>query len=148
MEKMTILMASDHAGYAVKRHVRLALAKQGHTVRDLGPDDDTAPVDYPDYAHALARALAKEPAAVGIAVCGSGQGIGMSLNRHANVRAALCWNAEIAALARRHNDANVCVLPGRFTSLADAERIAQTFLAEPFEGGRHTARVAKINPRD
>jgi len=137
-----ILLTSDHAGYLVKAFILSYLRKFGYQVIDLGTNSELS-VDYPDFAHALAKQLDTND--IGIAVCGSGNGIAMALNRHPNIRAALCWEMEIAQLARLHNNANVCVLPGRFISLKDTEKIVETFLNSSFEGGRHSNRIEKIN---
>ncbi|MDY5329160.1 MAG: RpiB/LacA/LacB family sugar-phosphate isomerase, partial [Bacteroidaceae bacterium] len=103
-----------------------------------------ASCDYPDYGHALGQAIDNGDVTTGIAICGSGEGISMTLNKHQHVRAALCWQTEIAHLARQHNDANVLVMPGRFLTLAEADAIMDKFLATPFEGGRHMRRIEKI----
>ena len=142
MEQKKILITSDHAGFLMKTHITGYLKKKGIKVINLGTNSEES-VDYPDFAHKLADK--KKSDDIGIAICGSGNGIAMTLNRHDYVRAALCWNTEIARLARQHNDANVCVLPGRFLTLNEAEKIVDTFLNEPFEGGRHTLRVEKID---
>ncbi len=140
---MEIILASDHAGFPIKQHIVNHLKKHGYSVVDLGTNTEQS-VDYPDFGHALAERLTENT--VGIALCGSGIGISMALNRHPHVRAALCWNSTLAALARQHNDANVCVLPGRFVTLLEAEAIVDTFLTEKFEGGRHQKRIEKLNP--
>ena len=137
-----IILASDHAGYLVKTFISSYLKKLKYNIIDVGTNSEES-VDYPDFAHALANKL--ETNDIGIAVCGSGNGISMALNRHLNVRAALCWNQEIAQLAKLHNNANVCVIPGRFVSLNETEKIIETFLNNSFEGGRHINRVEKIN---
>lgn len=140
---MEILLASDHAGFPIKQHLVNHLTKLGYNVVDLGTNSEQS-VDYPDFGHALANRLTEN--SVGIALCGSGIGISIALNRHSHVRAALCWNRTLAALARQHNDANVCVLPGRFVTILEAESIVETFLGEKFEGGRHQKRIEKLNP--
>lgn len=142
MNTPKIYLASDHAGFLIKNHILNYLKNSGYEVEDLGTNSEES-VDYPDFAHALADSLKSEN--IGIACCGSGNGISMSLNRHVNVRAALCWNPEIAELARLHNNANVCVLPGRFVTTTEAEKITNIFLKTLFEGGRHAKRVEKIN---
>ncbi len=139
-----IYLASDHAGYLLKRHLFGYLQKLGYSVEDLGPDSEQS-VDYPDYAHKLAAKI--NDSATGIAICGSGIGISIALNRHSNVRAALSWNPQLSSLSRQHNNANVCVLPGRFLSLFEAEEIVETFLNSSFEGGRHQNRIDQINPK-
>ncbi len=140
---MTIGLASDHAGYEMKEHIKNWLTKQGYTCKDFGTYS-TESVDYPDYAHPLALAVEAGECKPGIAICGSGNGINMTLNKHQGIRAALCWTEELATLARAHNDANVLVMPGRFISLEAAEKITAAFLYASFEGGRHSRRIAKI----
>lgn len=136
-------LACDHAGYECKEYVKQLLTAAGVSVRDFGTHG-TGSVDYPDFAHPLAAAVERGECWPGIAVCGTGNGINMTLNKHQGIRSALCWNAEIAALARSHNDANVCVMPGRFIGGATVEAIVGAFLSTPFEGGRHQRRIDKI----
>lgn len=136
-------LASDHAGFELKSFVRQYLDENGISYIDFGTDSTTS-CDYPDYGHRLGRALDCGECDRGIAICGSGEGIAMTLNKHAAVRAALCWMPEIARLSRLHNDANVLVMPGRFLDKTTAQDIIDTFLHTPFEGGRHTRRVEKI----
>ncbi len=136
-------VCSDHAGFEMKEAIEAHLLSLNIPVLDFGTHS-TESCDYPDYAHPLAAAVEADRIFPGIAVCGSGQGMAMTLNKHQGVRAALCWNVEIAMLARQHNNANVLVLPGRFIDQATAIRIVETFLNTPFEGGRHERRVAKI----
>lgn len=136
-------IASDHAGYALKEHLKAYLDKAGISYKDYGTDCE-ASCDYPDYAHALANGLAQKECERGIAICGSGQGIAMTLNKHPHVRAAIVWQPEIAALARQHNNANILVLPGRFISNELAEESLEAFLKTDFEGGRHQQRIDKI----
>ncbi len=143
MKTYKVAIASDHAGFCMKQHVARWLLEHGHAVQDFGTHGE-ASVDYPDYAHALGRAIAAGDAELGVALCGSANGISIALNRHAGVRAAICWLPEIASLARQHNDANVCSLPARFVSEAEASAILDAFFAAEFEGGRHATRVAKI----
>ncbi len=142
MKKKKLLLSSDHAGYLLKRHLVSFLKKEGYAIDDLGPDSEQS-VDYPDYAHKLAENINEHT--IGIAICGSGIGISIALNRHNNVRAALCSNQTMASLSRKHNNANVCVLSGRFLSLIEAENIVTAFLTTDFEGGRHQLRIDKIN---
>lgn len=137
-------LASDHAGFALKQHVREYLAARGIEYLDYGTLDGSQSCDYPDYAHALARGMEAGACEQGIAICGSGVGISMALNKHQHVRAALCWMPEIARLSRQHNDANVLVMPGRFLTNEQADAIMDAFLSASFEGGRHIPRVAKI----
>lgn len=136
-------LCSDHAGYETKEYIKQLLTALGHDIVDYGTHSSER-ADYPDYAHLLGQAIDHGDLSWGIAVCGSGNGISMALNKHPKVRAALCWTAEIAALARAHNDANVLSIPGRFVTEAECRSIVEAFLATDFEGGRHTARVAKI----
>ncbi|MGN0232899.1 MAG: ribose 5-phosphate isomerase B [Bacteroidaceae bacterium] len=136
-------LASDHAGYALKEHVKEYLSAHHIEYIDFGTHSE-ASCDYPDYGHALGQAIDNGDVTTGIAICGSGEGISMTLNKHQHVRAALCWQAEIAHLARQHNDANVLVMPGRFLSESEADAIMDEFLSTPFEGGRHMRRIEKI----
>jgi len=119
------------------------LIKSRYEVKDLGCFSEDS-VDYPDYAHPLAVAVEKGEFAYGITICGSGNGINMASNKHRGIRSAVCWNEDISRLARAHNDANICALPGRFLSEAAAILIIKTFLVTPFEGGRHKRRIEKI----
>jgi ribose 5-phosphate isomerase B len=138
-----LLVASDHAGFALKEELKKDLDARGVAYRDLGTASADS-VDYPDYAHQLAGAIERGEAERGLLVCGSGQGMAMSANRHPGVRAALAWNEDSARLSRQHNDANVLSLAGRLTTPEDAKRILQAWLDTPFEGGRHERRVGKI----
>ena len=140
---MKIGLASDHAGFPLKEYVKQYLTEKGIEYVDYGTDSE-ASCDYPDYGHALANGLERKECHIGIAVCGSGEGISMTLNKLAQLRAALVWMPEIAHLARQHNDANVLVMPGRFISTDTAREIMEEFLNTPFEGGRHIRRVEKI----
>ncbi|MDR1895551.1 MAG: RpiB/LacA/LacB family sugar-phosphate isomerase [Prevotellaceae bacterium] len=142
----TIGIASDHAGYGLKSYLVNKLIEKGYEVKDYGTDSDNS-VDYPDFGHPLGQAIDRGEEEWGIAICYSGNGINMVLNRYAGVRAALCWNRETATLARRHNNGNVCSLPAHFVSEEQAEEIVAAFLSTPFEGGRHERRVNKINRR-
>ena len=139
----TIGLACDHAGFELKEYVRGWLEAKGWAYKDFGTNS-TASVDYPDYAHPLALAVESGECYPGIAICGSGNGINMTLNKHQGVRAALCWNAEIAHLARQHNDANILVMPGRFISTEEADMILTEFFSTQFDGGRHQIRINKI----
>ena len=139
----TIGLASDHAGFPIKEYVKNLLTSRGIDVKDYGTYSLDS-CDYPDFGHALARGMEDGDCQIGIAVCGSGEGISMTLNKHAIIRAALVWMPEIAALARQHNDANVLVMPGRFVSEEQARQIVDTFLETPYEGGRHQRRIEKI----
>ena len=134
---------SDHAGFQLKQTIIKHLQEQGIDCVDFGTYSD-ASCDYPDFAHPCAEAVEKGECYPGIAMCGTGNGIGMTLNKHQGIRAALCWQPEIASLAREHNDANVLVLPARFIAPELALTMVDVFLDTPFEGGRHERRVAKI----
>lgn len=139
----TIGLASDHAGFELKEFVKIWLEQNGWNYKDFGTHS-TASCDYPDFAHPLAEAVEAGECYPGIAICGSGEGISMTLNKHQGIRAALCWIPEIARLARQHNDANVLVMPGRFIDTATADQIMTEFFNTAFEGGRHQARIDKI----
>ena len=139
----TIPIASDHAGFELKERLKAALRARGYAVDDLGPASD-ASTDYADYAHPLAERVSTGAVARGILMCGTGLGMSYAANRHAHVRAAVAWSPEIAELARRHNDANVLVLPARFLAPDEAERIVDAWLTTPFDGGRHARRIEKI----
>lgn len=143
MKPTVIGLASDHAGFALKEYVKHYLDERGYAWKDFGTDSE-ASCDYADYAHPLAQAVEQGENYPGIAICGSGQGISMTLNKHQGIRAALCWEPEIARLSRQHNDANVLVMPGRFVSEEEASRIMDAFLASDFEGGRHQKRIDKM----
>ena len=140
---MKIAIGSDHAGFDYKNGVNDHLQSAGHEVIDLGTFTD-ASCDYPDYAHAVALAVENGEAEFGVLVCGSANGVCITANKHAGIRAALCWEKEIAVLARSHNDANVICLPARFVSMDAALEMTDAFLSTPFEGGRHQNRVNKI----
>ena len=142
-----IPIASDHAGFELKERLRTALAEMGYTVADIGTHS-TASTDYPDYAHPLAQEVSDGQSARGVLLCGTGLGMSYVANRYPGVRAAVAWNPDVAALARKHNDANILVLPARFVSDEDALAILQAWLTTPFEGGRHKGRVEKIERDD
>lgn len=136
-------LASDHAGFELKQFVRQYLDDKGLEYKDYGTYSE-ASCDYPDFGHALAKGIEDGECEKGIAICGSGEGISITLNKHQGIRAALCWAPEIAHLARQHNDANVLVMPGRFITNEEADAIMNEYLSTDFEGGRHARRVAKI----
>lgn len=140
---MKIGFGSDHAGYQLKETLKKFISNKGIEVVDFGTNSEES-TDYPDYAHPLANAIEAKELDLGVAICGSGNGISMALNKHQKVRAALCWNTELAALARQHNDANILSLPARFISENLALQIVESFLSADFEGGRHQRRVDKI----
>ncbi|MCL1822018.1 MAG: ribose 5-phosphate isomerase B [Prolixibacteraceae bacterium] len=143
MGKRTIALASDHAGYQTKQEIIAWFEQKNIPYADLGCYSD-APCDYPDFAHAIADAVNDGKYPAGITFCGTGQGINMTANKHQKIRSALCWNAEIAKLARQHNDANICAIPGRFVTAREAVEIVEIFLSTDFEGGRHQRRIDKI----
>lgn len=143
MKKIKVAIAADHAGYQFKNKLAEFLEENGYLVTDFGTDSETS-MDYPDTAHPLAAAVAAEEFDFGFTLCGSGNGITMTANKHQKIRAALCWNSEIAELARLHNNANVCGIPARFISYEEVEKIAKIFLSTGFEGGRHQDRIDKI----
>lgn len=142
-ETKTIGLASDHAGFALKQFVKEYLDEKGLEYKDYGTHSEES-CDYPDFGHALARGIENGEVFPGIAICGSGEGIAMTLNKHQSIRAGLAWIPEIAHLVRQHNDANVLVMPGRFISEETARQIMDEFLSTEFEGGRHQRRVDKI----
>ncbi|MCY3829863.1 MAG: ribose 5-phosphate isomerase B [Rhodospirillaceae bacterium] len=144
MTAKTVAVASDHAGFVLKSALADDLRSSGHRVLDLGPASDK-PVDYPDFGHALARSVATGEAELGVAVCGSGIGISIALNRHRGIRAALCHDSLSARLSRQHNNANVLALGGRLIGVETARDALHAFLDTPFDGGRHAARVDKID---
>ena len=144
MEIKTVGIACDHAGIALKKFVIDYLEAHHDPYKDYGTYSD-ASCDYPDFGHALAEGIASGEVYPGIGICGSGEGMSMTLNRHSGVRAGLAWMPEIAHLIRQHNNANVLVMPGRFVDNKTAEKIMDTFFATPFEGGRHERRVEKID---
>ena len=143
MEKQIIGLASDHAGYALKQYVKEYLNVLGIAFKDYGCYSEES-CDYPDFAHALANGMAAGECEKGIAICGSGEGISMTLNNHSHIRAALGWIPDIAQMTRMHNDANVLVMPGRYIDNETAKEIMDKFLETPFEGGRHIKRIEKI----
>ncbi len=140
-------LASDHAGYPLKEYVKQYLDERGIAWKDFGTDSEQS-CDYADFAHPLAKAIEAGECYPGIAVCGSGEGISMTLNKHQGIRAGLSWIPEIAHLIRQHNDANVLVMPGRFISNDEAKAIMDEFFATDFEGGRHQKRVDKMRVQD
>ena len=140
---MTIAIGNDHAGTEYKKTIQHRLEELGHKVINHGTDSSDS-VDYPDFVHPVAEMVAKGEAELGVLICGSGNGVSMTANKHQKVRAALCWTKEIAQLAREHNDANIISIPARFTSEPQAVAMVETFLSTPFEGGRHQRRVDKI----
>ncbi len=142
-QKQKIAVGADHAGYLIKTAIVHWLNRNGYEVLDFGTNSEES-TDYPDHIHPVAEVVENGEAKAGIILCGSGNGAAMTANKHQGIRAALCWNNELASLARQHNDANILAIPGRFVNEAMALSMAQTFLDTPFEGGRHQRRVAKI----
>ena len=140
---MKIVIASDHAGVDYKARLISYLEYNGFIVSDFGPETEDS-VDYPDYAHKVAKEVSEGKVDFGVLLCGSGNGINMSANKHKEIRSALCWKKEIAVLARLHNNANILTLPARFISYEQAQEITNIFLTTEFEGGRHQKRVNKI----
>ena len=141
---MKISIGNDHAGTDYKFAIIEMLQAKGHEVTNYSTDT-AASVDYPDFAHPVATDVSEGKADFGIVICGSGNGIAMTVNKHSKVRAALCWMKEIAVLARQHNDANIISIPARFTSIPQAVEMVEAFLNTDFEGGRHQNRVDKIS---
>ncbi len=139
---MEIAIGSDHAGFELKEQVIAYLKSKSIVVLDKGTYS-LERADYPDHGHAVAKEVL-ERKILGIVICGSGNGINMSVNKHKGIRGALCWNSEIAALARQHNDANIMALPARFMNIEEAKKCVDAFITEKFEGGRHQDRVLKI----
>lgn len=141
---MKISIGGDHAGFTYKQEVIDFLKKNNHEVKDFGPYS-TDSVDYPDFAHPVSSSIESKEAELGILICGSGNGVAITANKHQGVRAALCWNTELAKLARQHNNANIICLPARFVSVEDTIQMVKEFVETPFEGGRHENRVRKIS---
>tara|TARA_B110000003_G_scaffold256173_1_gene273553 strand:- start:271 stop:714 length:444 start_codon:yes stop_codon:yes gene_type:complete len=139
----TLVLASDHAGYDLKEKIKNYLENNNFNIRDLGPFNEDS-VDYPDYGDILGKFILENKNSIGIAICGSGIGISIALNRRPGIRAALCNNEEVAKLSRNHNDANILVLAGRFITLKKSLIIIDIFLKESFEGGRHKRRIDKL----
>jgi ribose 5-phosphate isomerase B len=140
---MIIPIGADHAGFELKERVKLFLREKGFEVKDFGCHS-TESIDYPDFGHPVAEMVENNPGMKGILICGSGNGINMTANKHQGIRSALCWKTEIAELARLHNDANIITLPARFITVEDAFDMIQVFFNTSFEGGRHQNRIDKI----
>jgi ribose 5-phosphate isomerase B len=143
MKFKKIAIAADHAGFFLKEKIIRFLIDEKYEIKDFGTFT-AENVDYPDYAHPLALAVSSGDFDLGISICGSGNGMSMTVNKHQGIRAALCWNEEISKLARAHNDANICSLPGRFISESEALLIVKTFIDTSFDGERHKRRIDKI----
>lgn len=141
---MKLAIGGDHAGFEYKQKIIKYLKEAGHEVKDYG-SESTDSVDYPDFAHPLSAAVEQRQHELGILICGSANGVAMTANKHQGIRAAICWNEELATLARQHNDANIICLPARFIDYQTAEQLVEKFINEPFEGGRHKNRVDKIS---
>lgn len=143
MSKVIIPIGADHAGFQLKERVKAHLEAKGYEVKDFGCYSEES-IDYPDYAHPVASIVEENENMLGIVICGSGNGINMTANKHQGIRSALCWKKEIAELARQHNNANVIALPARFITEEEGIEMVDVFLATAFEGGRHQNRVNKI----
>lgn len=141
--KMKLAIASDHAGFRLKQKLITHLLGEGYEIKDFGTDSGES-IDYPEFGHTVADAIENGEFDFGITICGSGNGINMTANKHQGIRSALCWNQEISELARAHNDANICALPGRFLNIEETIVIVDTFLKTAFDGGRHERRIKKI----
>ncbi len=141
---LKIAIGGDHAGYTYKKELIVFLQNKGYEVKDFGPFSE-ASVDYPDFAHPLAFAVEKKEMDFGILICGSGNGVNITANKHQGIRSGLAWNTEVASLIRQHNDANVMALPARFINIELAKECVEVFLTTAFEGGRHQNRVDKIS---
>lgn len=141
---MKLAIGGDHAGFDYKQSLYQEMLSQGHEIEDFGTYNDGS-VDYPDFAHPVASYVEANPDSKGILVCGSGNGVAMVANKHAGIRAVICWTEELARLARKHNDANIICIPARFVSPQLAKEMIHLFLNEAFEGGRHANRVGKIS---
>ncbi|MCT4639956.1 MAG: ribose 5-phosphate isomerase B [Bacteroidales bacterium] len=146
MDTLKIALACDHAGFKTKEIIIKYLISEGYEIKDFGCFSEES-VDYPDFAHPMAASVAEKRYDFGIALCGSGNGINMTANKHQAIRSALCWNTEISELARLHNNANICSVPARFVSEDLALEIVKIFLKTEFEGGRHQNRIDKIPVR-
>jgi ribose 5-phosphate isomerase B len=140
---MNISIGNDHAGPEYKQAITSFLKNLGHQVKNYGTDDAHS-VDYPDFIHPVAKDVEEKKAELGIIICGSGNGAAMTANKYQNIRAALCWNKELVALSRQHNDANILSLPARFISIPQAISMVEVFINTAFEGGRHQSRIDKI----
>ncbi len=143
MKTPRIAIGCDHAGYAYKEIVKEYLTSEGYEVKDFGTYSETS-VDYPDFVHPLAESLEKGEKDLGILLCGSANGVAITANKHQQIRAAIAWRNDLAALARQHNNANVLCLPSRFITIEEAKEFVKTFISTDFEGGRHQSRVDKI----
>jgi ribose 5-phosphate isomerase B len=143
MNKPRIAAGCDHAGFEYKEQIKKMLQEQGYEVKDFGTFS-TDSVDYPDFVHPVAESIERHESDLGVLVCGSANGVAITANKHQEIRAAIAWRNDVAALSRTHNDANVLCIPSRFVSLDEAKEFVNTFLTTSFEGGRHANRVRKI----
>ncbi|WP_339785680.1 MAG: ribose 5-phosphate isomerase B [Imperialibacter sp.] len=141
---LKIALGADHAGFGYKEKILAFLQREGHLVKDFGTHSADS-IDYADFAHPVATSVESHESDFGILICGSGNGVAMTANKHQQIRAALCWKEELAALARQHNNANVLCMPERFVDYEEAEKMVRAFLSVKFEGGRHERRVGKIS---
>ncbi len=141
---MKVAIGADHAGFLLKEEIKKYLIQNKHEVKDVGAFSEER-ADYPDFAHPVAKSVEDSEVDFGVLICGSGNGINMTANKHKGIRSALCWNSEIAQLARQHNDANIITLPARFISSEEAKNCVEIFFSTAFEGGRHSDRVKKIS---
>ena len=144
MKKKKVAIVSDHAGFYLKETIMRYLISNNIELKDLGCYNYDVSDDYPDFGHPLAKAVSGGEFDLGISICGTGNGINMTVNKHQGIRSALCWNEEISRLARNHNDANICSLPARFINESEAILIVKAFLEAEFDGGRHKRRIDKI----
>lgn len=140
---MKLAIASDHAGFKIKQKIKKYLIEKGYEIKDFGTDTEES-IDYPEFGHIVAEAIEKKEFDFGITICGTGNGISMTANKHQGIRSAICWSEEISELARAHNNANICSLPGRFLSIEESIVIIETFIRTKFDGGRHERRIKKI----
>jgi ribose 5-phosphate isomerase B len=143
MQQKIIPIGADHAGFTLKETIIKHLESKGYDVKDFGCFSEVS-IDYPDYAHPVAEMVENNSGTIGILICGSGNGINMTANKHQGIRSALCWKKEIAELARQHNNANIITLPARFITEEEAIEMVDVFLSTEFEGGRHQNRIDKI----
>ena len=141
---MKIAIGGDHAGFSYKKKIIEYLNSNGITILDVGPKNE-ASCDYPDFSHLVAKSVQKKEVDFGVLVCGSANGVAMAANKHNNIRAAICWNSEIASLAKTHNNANIICFPARFVSLDSVLRMIEVFMKKNFQGGRHLNRIKKID---
>lgn len=142
-EKITVPIGCDHAGYALKEKIKSSLERLNFQVKDFGTDSPES-VDYPDFVHPLCKYLENNPEELGVLICGSANGVAITANKHQHIRAAICWNEDLARLAREHNNANVLALPARFIEPELAIQLVNIFLKTEFQGGRHARRVNKM----